>query len=77
MNGFAHAVRVIGVHDQRFGKLPRGAGEARKDQHAFLVVARRHEFLGHQIHAVVQARNHAEVRGAKKFVDLAAARDDG
>jgi len=63
-------IRVVRVDDDRFRQLPRGAGELAQDEHPSLVVARRHEFLRHQVHAVVQARDHAHVRGAIVFVDV-------
>ncbi len=40
-----------------------------QDQDAALVVARRHELLAHQVHAVVQARDQADVGGAEQLVD--------
>ena len=40
------------------------AREAAQDQHAVKIVARSHEFLRHQIHAVVQRRHQAEIGGA-------------
>ena len=50
--GFLHVVRI---HDQRFGQFTCGAGKAAEDQHALQVVTGGHEFLAHQVHAVVQA----------------------
>ena len=65
-----HAFGVVRIDDQRLGQLARGAGEARQHQHALLVVARGHEFLGHQVHAVVQAGDDADVGGAEQLEDL-------
>ena len=48
----------------RVFELARGAGEFRQHQHAVLVAARGDEFLGDQVHAVVQRRHHAHVGGA-------------
>ena len=59
---------VVRVDDQRFGHLARRAGEAAQDQHALLVVARRDELLADQVHAVVQAGDHADVGGAEQLV---------
>ena len=47
-------VEIVRVHQQRLPQLARGAGEAREDQHPALVVARRHELLRDEVHAVVQ-----------------------
>jgi transcriptional regulator GlxA family with amidase domain len=52
---------VVRVDQQRLGQLARRAGEPAQDQHALLVVARRDELLAHQVHAVVQAGDHAHV----------------
>ena len=60
---------VVRIDDQRFGQLACGAGEAAEDQHAVLVVARGDELLAHQVHAVVQAGDHADVGGAEQLVD--------
>ena len=51
----------IRIHEQRFGHLARGAGERGEDEHALSIVARGDEFLGHEIHAVVQRRYHAHI----------------
>jgi hypothetical protein len=49
---------AVGVDDQRLLHLPRGAGEARQDQHArILRRLRGHVLLGHQVHAVAQRRD--------------------
>src|SRR5665213_1058674 len=58
-----HLVRVVRIHQERIGQLMARAGEAAQDQHALVVVARRHEFLCNQIHAVVQRRDQAEISG--------------
>jgi hypothetical protein len=60
---------VVRVDDQRLGHLARGAGEAAEHQHALFVVARGDEFLAHQVHAVVQAGDDADVGGAEQLVD--------
>ena len=39
-------------------------------QHALLVVARSHEFLGDEVHAVMQAGHDAQIRSAKKLEDF-------
>jgi hypothetical protein len=55
---------VVGVHEQGLLEVARGAGEAAEHEHAAQVVARGHEFLGHEVHAVVQAAHVADVGGA-------------
>jgi hypothetical protein len=44
----------IRVHGQRFLEFAGGAGQLAQDQDAILVVTRRHEFLGDEVHAVAQ-----------------------
>ena len=61
----AHLVGIVGIDDQRFGQLPRGAGELRQDEHAVIVVARGDEFLGDQVHAVMQAADETQIGGAE------------
>jgi hypothetical protein len=65
-----HRGAVVGIDDERLRELARGAGEARQDQHTLLVVARGNEFLGHEVHAVMQARDDTGVGGAEQLVDL-------
>jgi hypothetical protein len=58
------------IHDQRMGQLARSTGAFAQNQDATFVVARAHEFLGHQVHAVVEAADIAEVGGAKETIDF-------
>jgi len=58
---------VVRVDDQRLRQLTRGTGKAAQDQHAAQVVARRNELLADQVHAVVQAGDHADVGSAVQF----------
>ena len=60
---------VVGIDDERLREFPGGPGELRQDQHAALVLPRGDELLGHEVHAVVQARDEAEVGGAVVRVD--------
>ena len=62
-------VGVIGIDDQRLGEFPRRTGEAGQDQHTAVVVTGRNELLRDQVHAVVEAADEAQVRGAQVFVD--------
>src|SRR4051812_3894652 len=57
-------IGVVGIHDQCFRQLTRGAGEEAEDQHTPFVVTRRNEFFRDEIHAVVEARDHAEIGAA-------------
>src|SRR5262245_18544235 len=71
MNRGGHVLDVVGVHQQRIAKVVRGAGESAQDQDAVVIVARGDEFLGDEIHAVVERRDHAEVGEPVEGVDLA------
>ena len=46
----------------------RGARKLAEQQAAALIIARRNELLGDQIHAIVQARNKADVARLVKFM---------
>ena len=48
-----HLIGIVGVDDQRIAQFAGRARELAQDERAFFVLARGHEFLGHQIHAVV------------------------
>src|SRR6266704_1168168 len=52
---------MVRVDEQRIVQLARGARELRQHEHPLLVVTRRDELLGDQVHAVVEARDHAHV----------------
>lgn len=54
VEGLAHGVGVVGVDDQGLGELARGAGEGGEDEDALLVVAGGDEFLGDEVHPVMQ-----------------------
>ena len=78
----SHRTGIVGIDDQRFQQLPGCTGERAEDENAFLVVPRRHEFLGHEVHPVVQAADDTEVGGLvdlEKFFLLVVLRqqDDG
>ena len=61
-------VGVVRIDNERLRQFTRCAGELRQDEHAALVVVRRDEFLGHEVHAVVQAADETEVGGAMVLV---------
>src|SRR5580704_11508457 len=54
MNRFGYLLHVIGIHEQRVRQFVRGPRKRAQHQHSPFVRARRNEFLGHQIHAVMQ-----------------------
>src|SRR6266567_7933299 len=60
---------MVRVDERRIVQLTRGARELRQHEHPLLVVTRGDELLGDQVHAVVEARDHAHVRGAIVLVD--------
>src|SRR6266852_3153665 len=62
--GAGKLLDVIRIYEQRIGELESRARERAEDQHTLTIFARGDEFLGHQIHAVVQRRHHAERSGA-------------
>jgi len=55
-------LHMVGVDDQRLVQLVGGAGKLAEDQHPPLVVTGRHILLGHQVHAVMEAGDHADLR---------------
>ena len=55
-------VGVVRIDDQRLRQFARGAGELRQDKHAAFVVVRGDEFLGDEVHAVVQAAKRSRGR---------------
>ena len=61
---------VVRIDDERFGQLARSARDLRQDERAALVVARRDELLGDEVHAVVQAGDEAHVGRTIMRVDL-------
>jgi hypothetical protein len=56
-------VGVVRIDDDRLRQLARRTGKLAQHQHAAFVVTRRDKFLGHQVHAIVQAAHHAEFSG--------------
>ena len=58
------AVDVVRIDDERLVQLLRRARQRAQHQHAVLVVARRDELLGDEVHPVVQRADDAEVREA-------------
>jgi hypothetical protein len=63
--GVGNLFGAVGIDDQRLLHLPRGAGEARQDQHARILRRLRGDvLLGHQVHAVAQRRDQRGLGGA-------------
>ena len=64
-DGPRHAVDIVRIDQQRGIQFIGGAGEFRQHQHAGIGgILRRDIFLGHEIHAVMQRRHHADLGGA-------------
>src|SRR5579864_3617428 len=57
------AFDVIRIDEHRIEQLTSCASEPAKNQNSLLVMARSDKFLGNQVHAIVQSRNHADVCG--------------
>jgi len=81
-DGLGQLFGVIGIHDQRIPQLAGSPREPAQDQDPTLVVPRRHEFLGHQVHPVVEGCHHAHVGRFVERQDLPVAvvflqKDDG
>src|SRR5262245_59614717 len=70
-DGLCHHLQIVRVDEQGVRQLTRRSREAAENEHAVLVVAGRDEFLGHQVHAVVERRHHAEVGAPIEAIDLA------
>ena len=62
------AAQVTYFRDKAPGS--RRSGELAEHQYALQIRTRGHEFLGHQIHAVVQAAYVAKIRGAIEAEDF-------
>ena len=69
LDGVGALLDVVRIDDQGLGEFARRPGEAAQDEHPLLVVARRHEFLADEVHAVVQAGDEADVGGAVELVE--------
>ena len=67
VQGVGGFLNVIWIDDQSLRHFARCARKAAEHQHALFIVARRHELFTNQIHAVVQACDHANVGGTKQF----------
>ena len=63
-------VEVVGIHDHRTVELSCGAREPAQHQYAELVGPGSDELLGDQVHAVVQAADVTDVRGAEQLEDV-------
>src|SRR5665213_2882548 len=62
-DGAAHRIGIVRIDDQGRAQFGRGAGKARKDQHAGIgFILRRDIFLGDEIHSVTQRRHEADPR---------------
>ena len=70
MDGIGKLLDVVRIDEQSVGQFVGGAGERAEDQDAAFIVARSDEFLGHQIHAVVQRSDQANGSSAVVAADL-------
>jgi hypothetical protein len=62
--GLNETIHIIGVDDERFAQLLRCPCKRTQYEYAVFIVSCCHEFLRHQIHAIVQRADDAEVREA-------------
>ena len=60
----ARFVEIVGIDDQRLGQLTGRARELAEHEHAALIVPGGDEFLGDEIHPIVQTADVADVGGA-------------
>ena len=58
---FTESMRVVGIDDQGLGELPGRTGEMGQHQDTFFVVTGGDEFLGDEIHSVMQAADDADI----------------
>src|SRR6266850_4782579 len=70
LQGSRALIDVVGIDDQGFGQLPRRPRELAENEHPALVVARGHELLGDEVHAVVQAAYETQLGGPVVLVDV-------
>ena len=75
-NGLSQLLHVVRVHHQGVAQLTARSGKTAEDENAFLVLARGNEFLGHQVHAVVERSHQAQIGGPIILFDLAGACGD-
>jgi hypothetical protein len=61
MDGVGDLIRIIGIHDQRVPQITRGTSEPGQDENTLLITATHHEFLGHQVHAVMEGSDKTQI----------------
>src|SRR6202030_3227696 len=64
------AFDVVRIHQNSVAQLARGSGKTAEHQHSLFVIASRDELLGHQVHAIVQRRDQANVCAPGVTVNL-------
>jgi len=75
-------IHVIGIYEERIAKFLRRAGEAAQNKHAAIVFPGGDEFLGHEVHAVVERCDQADrgraIEAGNLFVGMVPLeKDDG
>src|SRR5215469_6777267 len=63
-NGIRSTLDVIGIDEHRVQQLTSGTSKPAENENSLFVVTRGDKFLGHQIHAVMQGRDDAEISSA-------------
>jgi len=69
-NGIRSLINVVGIDEQGVAQLARRSCELAEDERAPFIAPGRNIFLGDEIHAVVQRRDQAEIRGAIEGLDF-------
>src|SRR6202140_3842855 len=60
----------VGIYEQRIGELQGRAGEGAQDQYTTIILARSNEFLGHEVHSVVERGHHTKRGGVIEAGDF-------
>ena len=64
MNGVGKLLDIVRIDEERVGKFIGGAGKGAEDKSAAFIVTRSDEFLGYQVHAVMQGSDETDRGGA-------------
>src|SRR5579859_2688051 len=63
VNGAGELSNVVGVHKHRVGQFVRSSSERAQEENSALILARRHELLGYEVHPIVERGHHAKGSG--------------
>jgi hypothetical protein len=82
VDGFSHAGDVVGIDQERIAEFAGRASEFAEDEHAVFVGTGGEILLGHQVHAVMERGDEADIGDTVPAVDflmsaLALNQDDG